>query len=257
MRRFFIIISFVCFASPLIFPSSLRAEEETIRLTKREAEPKPFDLKTFPLGSRIMVILKNGSSFKGLLSKKTPQKIKLDLSYEKDGINGRVGLYLEQIASIKMLPHLSPVEEKAARLARQKELQEMRERVVQRRAMAAKRREELKKAQESAVVKAAQERRKREEEALLLLVQKFPPEEGWGADRIERIHDNILLYDVFPSPEEQEFMQKFPLWLEGLKILEQRTAEIEKAKEAQEMKEAEEARETEEVRPAPPSAVDR
>ena len=254
MRRLFLILSFICLAGPLIFPSFLRAEGEIIRVAKKEVKPEPFDLKAFPLGSRIMVALKNGSIFQGLLAKKAPEKIKLDLSYEKNGINGKVGLYLKQIASIKRLPHLSPLEEKVARLAHQKELKEMRERMAQRKATAAERSEQFKKAREQALVKAAQEKRQREEETLLRLLEKFPPEEGWGADRIERIHDNILLYDVFPSPEEQEFMQKLPLWLEALKILERKTAEeakkakeVEQAKEARETGEAEQARETAEA----------
>ena len=246
MRRLFLILSFICLAGPLIFPFPLRAEEEIIRVTKKEVKLEPFDLKAFPLGSRIMVILKNGSIFKGLLSQKTPQKIKLDLSYEKRGINGRVGLYLNQIASIKRLPHLSPLEEKAARLARQKELEDMRERMAKRKALTAKRREEQKKAQEAAFAREVEERRQREEDALLGLLAEFPPEEGWGADRIERINDNILLYDVFPSPKEQEFMQKFPLWLEALKILERKTAEAEKAKEAEKARKTEETTEAEE-----------
>jgi hypothetical protein len=126
--------------------------------------------------------------------------------------------------------------------------------MAQRKATAAERGEEFKKAREQARVKTAQETRQREEEALLRLLEKFPPEEGWGADRIERIHDNILLYDVFPSPEEQEFMQKLPLWLEALKTLERKTAEeaekpkeVEQAQEARETAEAEQARETEEA----------
>ena len=118
----------------------------------------------------------------------------------------------------------------------------MREGMAQRKATAAERSEEFAKAQEQARVKAAQEKRQREEEALLQLLEKFPPEEGWGADRIERIHDSILLYDVFPSPEEQEFMQKLPLWLEALKIRERKTAE--EAEKAKEVEQAEEARET-------------
>jgi hypothetical protein len=242
MRRLFLILFIICLAGPLIFISFLRAEEEgsVLRLElEKEVKEEPWDIAAFPLGWRIRVTLKNGSIFQGLLSKKTPQKIMLDLSSEKDGINGSIGLYLNQIAFIRRLPQLTPVEEKAARDARQRELEKMRERMAQRKAMEAERREQIKAAREEAMAQATQERRSREEEALLGLLDKFPPEEGWGADRIERIHDNILLYDVFPSPEEEEFMQKFPLWLEALKILERKTTEeAEKTREAERPPEA-------------------
>ncbi|KPJ58295.1 MAG: hypothetical protein AMS15_08710 [Planctomycetes bacterium DG_23] len=239
MRRFFLILSLTCLAGPLIFASSLRGQEEPIRILKREVKPEPINLEAFSLGWRIRVTLKNGAFFQGLLAEKSAQKIKLDLSGEKDGLNGRLGLYLDQIASIRRLPQLSPVEEEAAKIARQKELEKMRERMTQRKAIEAERKDRIKKAREEALAKATQEKRTSEEQALLRLLEKFPPEEGWGADRIDRIHDNILLYDVFPSPEEEEFMQKFPLWLEALKVLERRAAEEEeKAKEAQRPPEA-------------------
>ncbi len=52
------------------------------------------------------------------------------------------------------------------------------------------------------------------------LLQRFPPRD-WKPTRLEEIKKRIIVLDVFPSTEEQAFIENFDLWMEGYRLWQQ------------------------------------
>ena len=48
-----------------------------------------------------------------------------------------------------------------------------------------------------------------------LLLAKFPPSEGWLPERRDEIERRKWVLGVFPTPEEKEFLENFPVWKEA------------------------------------------
>ena len=61
-----------------------------------------------------------------------------------------------------------------------------------------------------AAAKAAKERKRGD-----ALLAKFPSDE-WGAKRIEEIQHRSVINGIFPSTDEQEFIDNFDLWKEAV-----------------------------------------
>ena len=66
------------------------------------------------------------------------------------------------------------------------------------------------------------------------LLKKFPPEDGWGKEKLEDIKWRQVILSLFPSPEEKEFIEAFDEWEKAGEA-----EEKEKAKPEKEGKEAE------------------
>jgi hypothetical protein len=66
------------------------------------------------------------------------------------------------------------------------------------------------------------------------LLKKFPPEDGWGKEKLEDIKWRQVILSLFPSPEEKEFIEAFDEWEKAWEA-----EEKEKAKPEKEGKEAE------------------
>jgi hypothetical protein len=66
------------------------------------------------------------------------------------------------------------------------------------------------------------------------LLKKFPPEDGWGKEKLEDIKWRQIILSLFPSPEEKEFIEAFDEWEKAWEA-----EEKEKAKPEKEGKEAE------------------
>ncbi len=44
------------------------------------------------------------------------------------------------------------------------------------------------------------------------LLKKFPPEDGWGKEKLENIKWRRVILGLFPAPEEEEFIEVFEDW---------------------------------------------
>ncbi len=76
----------------------------------------------------------------------------------------------------------------------------------------------------------AKKKREAEEKRLLALVKEFPPEEGWGPDKIEEIRIRKVALGVFPDARSKRFIQVYEDWKKGVALLEKKKAEEKAAK---------------------------
>ncbi len=62
---------------------------------------------------------------------------------------------------------------------------------------------------------AAKKKRAEEDAAALALIDEFPPDEGWGEERINQINIRRLTVRVFPNEKERRFIELFEQWKKG------------------------------------------
>ena len=55
------------------------------------------------------------------------------------------------------------------------------------------------------------------------LLQEFPPEAGWGLDKLRTLETRKVTVRVFPNDHEQKFMDNFSKWNEAFEIFELET----------------------------------
>lgn len=59
------------------------------------------------------------------------------------------------------------------------------------------------------------------------LLKKFPPEDGWGKEKLENIKWRQVILGLFPSPEEKEFIEAFDEWEKAWEAEEKEKAKLE------------------------------
>jgi len=62
------------------------------------------------------------------------------------------------------------------------------------------------------------------------LLKKFPPEDGWGKEKLENIKWRRVILGLFPSPEEKEFIEAFDAWEKAWEAEEKEKAILEEVK---------------------------
>ncbi|MCA8968397.1 MAG: hypothetical protein KDC95_01385 [Planctomycetes bacterium] len=62
---------------------------------------------------------------------------------------------------------------------------------------------------------AAKKKKAEEDAAKLALIEEFPPDEGWGEERINQINIRRLTVRVFPNAKERRFIEVFDEWKKG------------------------------------------
>ena len=81
------------------------------------------------------------------------------------------------------------------------------------------------------------------------LLKKFPPEDGWGKEKLENIKWRQVILGLFPSPEEKEFIEAFDEWEKAWEAEEKEKAKLEKeGKEVEEKGKQEESEKDEGVK---------
>ena len=64
------------------------------------------------------------------------------------------------------------------------------------------------------LAKAREEKRVRDEETKrFALIRRFPPEKGWGPDKLKAIKHRRVVVGVAPTEEEQYFIDHFAEWV--------------------------------------------
>ena len=81
------------------------------------------------------------------------------------------------------------------------------------------------------------------------MLKKFPPEDGWGKEKLENIKWRQVILGLFPSPEEKEFIEAFDEWEKAWEAEEKEKAKLEKeGKEVEEKGKQEESEKDEGVK---------
>jgi hypothetical protein len=148
----------------------------------------------------------------------------INLSWEYPGLTGTMTILKTEIKEVKRLQILD--KETMDRLRKQKaQIQkDLEKQNLQLRADSAKRDKEAlaeakkladkTKSEMDANAKAAEEGKnaKLAEEAAKLL-KKFPPEAGWGPDKLNDIQQKSTRKNALITPDETEFLQSYQMWI--------------------------------------------
>ncbi|OHB77384.1 MAG: hypothetical protein A2Z34_11650 [Planctomycetes bacterium RBG_16_59_8] len=187
-------------------------------------------LKEVKIGDRIEIALRNEGSVCGLVKAITPQEIKIDLSREPGGLNALLILNTEEIESFKKLKSLDSGDLRSAEAKSQAERERLAEANRQlEEEMAKLEEEDIRKAVEAdegfeegekkGKVSEAIEKAKKRAQGLELL-EKFPPDAGWGEEKLAVLRTQFIRTKVPITEDEREFVKNFDLWKEAKTILE-------------------------------------
>lgn len=149
-----------------------------------------------------------------------------------DNTNSYIFLPFEGIARYKIGARLTEVQIKKIEErieARTKSAEEKRQ-AAQARLKARQALEEgKKKGEEEAAEEVVSEEEKaakeKEQRRLLALLDEFPPERGWGPEKIKEIERRKIAIGAFPDEKSKRFMGIFEEWMKALKLKEQLEAE--------------------------------
>lgn len=179
-------------------------------------------------GERLQGIVKNGNfverpsgGLEFVRAEMTQKDAGLRLWYY-NRTDGYIFLPYKMIETYKVLKRLTDVEIKIIR-------DEIVESEVAKKAAATKRRKQLEdkakaykeglktneKLDELAKGIEAKKKQAEAEAALLALIEEFPPDEGWGEERINQINIRRLTIKVFPNAKERRFIEVFEQWKQG------------------------------------------
>lgn len=163
-------------------------------------------------GMRIRVHLGRGKPILGTVSKRTDLALTLDLSAEESGLSGKFTFYRPDVVRIE---HVKPMtaEERRDTFSRR------RQKNVELRQAARIRIERIKsgKKEKEAAARARREAgqtiiRKEKEEEYRKLLKEFPPDEGWGEDKLRSIREEWILKDLPPNAKEGRFVTIYDEW---------------------------------------------
>jgi len=62
----------------------------------------------------------------------------------------------------------------------------------------------------------------KENTELMALLDEFPPEEGWGQEKVAEIQRRKIVLHVFPDEKQQRFLDVFDKWKQALSVRQQR-----------------------------------
>ena len=57
-----------------------------------------------------------------------------------------------------------------------------------------------------------------EDQQLMKLLQEYPPEDGWGAEKIAEIQRRKVVIGAFPDEKSERFIEVFPQWQQALRL---------------------------------------
>jgi hypothetical protein len=203
--------------------------------------------KNLALGDRVQITFRSGGTLTGNLDvnpigrKPMPKgdglpeeaidytkeaSLTINLSWEYPGLTGTMTILKTEIKEIKRLQTLD--KETMDRLRKQKaQIQkDLEKQNLQLKSDALKRDKEAQaeakkvaeksKSEQDAATKAADEAKnaKMAEEAAKLM-KKFPPEAGWGPDKLNEIQQKSARKNAPITPDETEFLQNYQMWVKA------------------------------------------
>ncbi|MFQ5503397.1 MAG: hypothetical protein ACE5F1_01210 [Planctomycetota bacterium] len=152
--------------------------------------------------------------------------------------NGYIFIPYSRIKTYRVLKRLSDIEVREIReqIVKAKEdaraRGEARRKKLREKAAEAKKDEEAGDKLEELTKKLEEETREKEvEDNLLKLVKEFPPEEGWGDEKLKEIHLRRISIGAFPDKKSRRFVEVYQEWKKGYEIWKkQQDAKTDKSK---------------------------
>ncbi len=182
----------------LVFGFCLSA---VIGLHAQQGQQDSSGFESIRVGTRIELTLKNHSTFTGEVVEKKPDRVKLNLAYEKLGVEGSMTFYKREVKKVVLLS-LVPIDEvariKAEREEAAKKAALPADATEAKTAESAEDKEKAAKEEEDA---ARAEKRKKNQE----IINKFPASE-WNEDKKEEIEAKTV---TSRTPEELEFIENY------------------------------------------------
>lgn len=186
---------------------------------------------------QVKVVLKHGAEFAGVVQDRPTvtffeKNTSMDLNrvdkrarinlYYVGGMNGMMGVYLNQARSVDRLDSLTSEQLTSMRSGIDRRLEVVRQQDQERIERQRKYRDEMRKKKEA----EARERKKQEEaqastksaEGQLKWILKFPPDKGWGPKKKAELYQRGVTIGIFPNAEEQEFLDHFDEWMKQYEI---------------------------------------
>jgi hypothetical protein len=230
----------VLLAFAMIVPTFADESEE-------EEQKSPF--ADIALKTRVQVITKKGSVFRGTVFFVNDVKLILDVSMESTELDGRIGFQADNVRRVIQLRSLT-AEEQEAILAEKdrvrKELDAELEALREKRAALDAEREAVTGESSEDESKSKSQLDEEEREKALKLVEQFPPKDGWDADRYDWLKRKYVVTGVALTEKEQSFVDNYETWKKGVKFLDDQASkqkdDEKKATEKEEKKKAPPAR---------------
>ncbi len=185
---------------------------------ERQGRPKVAEvvaLADLHKGDHVNLLMKSGQDFEGHVVAVEPAAVVLDFTFSPQQLAGVVTFSKTEVAVVLRLPELTK-EEKADRLERRRQ-----------RALEARERwsitvsTDLKGKPEALALTPEQEeeRRQAEEEREVArhraVLEEFPPEQGWGPERLAQIRRRHFILGMPVTRAEWRFWQVFDQWSEA------------------------------------------
>jgi len=187
---------------------------------EEETEIVEVAVRDLKKGDHAMLLLRNGQSFEGHVFSVGQLSVTIDFTLSRQDVAGKVTFPVAVVLVAKRLPPLS-AEERAKRLElRRQRVRQARDRwakAVPGALLAAPEEEELTPEQMDEI-RREEERRQVEEYSILL--REFPPEQGWGPERLAQIRYRHFIIGLPVSYPEWRFWQVFDQWSEANTIVE-------------------------------------
>lgn len=171
-------------------------------------------------GDHVNLLMKSGQHFEGHVVALTPKAVTLDFTFSRQNVTGVVTFPKAEVAVVMRLPQLTKEEREARLERRRRRVREARQR------WSAVISSELAGKSETARLTPEQEeeRRRAEEERQVeryrALLREFPPEEGWGPERLAQIRRRHFILGLPVTYPEWRFWQVFDQWSEAKTIVE-------------------------------------
>jgi len=171
-------------------------------------------------GDHVNLLLKTGQNFEGQVVAVEPTSIILDFTFSRQRIAGIITFPKANVAVVMRLPELTR-EQKALRLERRRQQAlKARERwsmiastdlkgKPQALSLTPEQKEEHRRAQEEEEVERSR-----------ALLREFPPEQGWGPQRLAQIRRRHFILGIPLTYPEWRFWQVFDQWSEAMTIVE-------------------------------------
>ena len=212
------LLGFLFLSAAILCPTVCLRAQEKAKEQKGDQEGADPNIAASQIqaGDRLLIVLRNGSTFRGTVVETGADRISLDMSKEEGGVNATIDLLFTDIASARRMRPTSREAAARAEALRNKELEDsqaMADKVEkQHRAEAEARAKQEEKAREKQERERQQEIERTAELTERALVAQFPPNQGWGPERRKLIEYRFLNMHLNPTEEEQRFLDLYDQW---------------------------------------------
>ena len=157
---------------------------------------------TLKINDHVVLTIKNGHVFSGIIKYMKKDRIILDVSYDDPALKGTITFYRDNIKNIESLMPLTDVEKKRIISEKESRLKSYRQEIKEKKA-------------EVLVETAPQPAEEIDQENLSALLEKFPPEDGWS---LQKKNDILQKVESLRSEDEKEFLTVFDDWSKALAL---------------------------------------